>query len=845
MHTRREFLKKSALLSGGIGLSAFLPASVQRAFAINPEPGSSYLDAEHVVILMQENRSFDHAFGSLQGVRGFNDPRSITLPNGNPVWVQQNAAADTYAPFRLDIKDTNATWMGYLPHTRSSQVDAFNFGKFDKWLDAKRSPNKKYSDLPLTMGYYTREDLPFHYAMADAFTICDQHFSSAMTSTWPNRHYMWTGTIREEQNASARAHIRNDLDFAEAKWRTFPELLEDNGVSWKIYQNDLNCGEERDKEERDWLANFICNMMEYFSQYNIKFANRFIQSLHEQERLLPGQIDVLKGKIKAMPVTDAGIKKLQKDLDKKQEALSKVKMDLQLYTRANYEKLSQKQRNLHEKAFTINNGDPSYQELTTLKYMDGATEREINVPKGDILYQLRKDADNDQLPAVSWLVAPENFSDHPAAPWYGAWYISEILDILTKNPEVWKKTIFILTYDENDGYFDHVPPFIPPDLSKPGTGKCSAGIATDQEFIKLEAELAEGINKNEARGGAIGLGYRVPMIIASPWSRGGKVCSQVFDHTSSLQFLEQFLSHKLGRKIVEDNIGQWRRTICGDLTAAFSPFDKSKNKISFLKKGPYIESIYNAKFKQEPSGFKKLTQADIEQISQNKAASGLLPKQEPGIRPSCALPYELYADGKLSADKKGFEIRMQAGNVLFKEKSAGSPFKVYAPGNFLNDKGQIPEASKSWDYAVKAGDTLTDSWTLSAFENNNYHLRLYGPNGFFREFEGSSADPDIAVLFGDHLNGSTGPELLIVNRNPDKAYTISIKHHGYQHPDVISEFSNHQKNMPISVHTEKTHGWYDFTIKVKGHDDFEMRYAGRLENGKASFSDPVMGNVQH
>src|SRR5580698_1720399 len=99
METRRDFLKKTALLSGGFGLASSLPASIRRALEIDPAGGSTYLDAEHIVILMQENRSFDHCFGTLQGVRGFNDPRAITLPNGNPVWLQTSKQGETYGPF--------------------------------------------------------------------------------------------------------------------------------------------------------------------------------------------------------------------------------------------------------------------------------------------------------------------------------------------------------------------------------------------------------------------------------------------------------------------------------------------------------------------------------------------------------------------------------------------------------------------------------------------------------------------------------------------------------------------------------------------------------------------------
>src|SRR5690606_36133883 len=125
--------------------------------------------------------------------------------------------------------------------------------------------------------------------------------------------------------------------------------------------------------------------------------------------------------------------------------------------------------------------DPDFMQLETLNYKEGGDDREVTIPKGDVLYQFRKDVDEGKLPTVSWLVPSQNFSDHPSAPWYGAWFTSEILEILTKNPDVWKNTIFIVTYDENDGYFDHIPPFVPPDPKNPATGKCSPGVNVTAE----------------------------------------------------------------------------------------------------------------------------------------------------------------------------------------------------------------------------------------------------------------------------------------------------------------------------------------------------------------------------
>lgn len=418
MDTRREFLKKSMLLSGAAGLSTFLPTSIQRALAIDPAPGSTYLDAEHIVILMQENRSFDHCFGTLKGVRGFNDPRAVTQPDGKPVWLQTNEQGETYAPFRLDIKDTKSTWMGALPHSRASQVDAHNGGKYDQWLTAKRSGNKQYAHMPLTMGYYTREDLPFNYTMADAFTVCDQHFCSAMTSTTPNRSFFWTGKITHEEDGVPKAHIRNDnFSYGKLPWNTFPELLEDHNIPWKFYQNDISCGGGFKGEERSWLANFGCNLLEFFAAYNVKFSDRYLRNLQQQADTLPGEINALSA---ATPPTEEAAQKIKADIAKKQEVLDNARAELARWTTANFDKLTAREKSLYRNAFVINDGDPNFRSLSKLNYTDGVEQREMQVPAGDLLFQFRKDVQEGKLPMVSWIAGPQNFSDHPSAPWYGA-----------------------------------------------------------------------------------------------------------------------------------------------------------------------------------------------------------------------------------------------------------------------------------------------------------------------------------------------------------------------------------------------------------------------------------------
>ncbi len=451
------------MLSGGVGLLNTLPASVQRALAIDPKLGSTYLDAEHIVILMQENRSFDHCYGTLQGVRGFNDPRAISKPDNNSVWLQKNEFGDTYLPFRLNINDTNSTWLGSLPHSWTDQVDARNNGKYDKWLLAKASGHEGYERVPLAMGYYDREDIPFYYSLADAFTVCDQNFCSSLTGTTPNRLYLWTGKIREKQHATSPANVSNsDVGYdKEVNWKTFPERLEENNISWKIYQNEISLESGLDGDEDSWLGNFTDNPIEWFSQYHVRFSPSYRKYLEKMESVLPGEIKELENQLRSLDETGKEAKKIKNTLKSKQSLWQKV-LERHQWSDENFEKLSQQEKNLHAKAFSTNSNDPFYRELTSLRYNDDNSTREMKVPKGDVLHQFRDDVNNGALPTVSWVIGAENFSDHPGAPWYGAWYVSEVMDILTKNPEVWKKTIFILCYDENDGYFDHVPPFVAP-----------------------------------------------------------------------------------------------------------------------------------------------------------------------------------------------------------------------------------------------------------------------------------------------------------------------------------------------------------------------------------------------
>jgi len=839
MDTRRSFLKKASLLSGGTGLLNTLPPTLQKALAINPEPGSTFYDAEHIVFLMQENRSFDHAFGTLQGVRGYNDPRAIHLPNNNKVWLQSNKKGESYAPFPLEIKNSKITWMGNLPHSWTDQVDARNGGKMDRWLEVK-DPGGEYAGMPITMGYYTRNDIPFYYSLADAFTVCDHNFCSSLTGTTPNRLYYWSGTIREKMEAASEAKVWNenaDYGAGEVHWKTYPERLEDNDISWKIYQNEIY-SETGLGGKQGWLDNFGDNPIEYFPHYNVRMTPEYIAYLPEQVRLLETQIKELELKMKGIvPLPADELQKTQRTISNSKKRLAELKEEQTVFTKENYDKLTPYQKNIHTKAFTNNRNDPNYREVTKLSYHDGNENREIDIPKGDILHQFREDVKNGTLPTVSWIAAPEKFSDHPTSAWFGAWYVSEVMDILTQNPEVWKKTIFVLTYDENDGYFDHLAPFGAPNPYKSNTGKVSPGIDATVEFVQRD----EQSNKRSNRESNIGLGFRVPMVIASPWTRGGYVCSEVFDHTSSLQFLENFLEKKTGKKIKEENITSWRRTVCGDLTAAFRPYKGENITLpEFLEKEKFIESIYNAKFKGLPDKYKKLTDTEITAINAGEKLP-VMPAQEKGIRDACALPYELYVHGSLSKDKKSFEIDFEAAKNILGNKASGCPFYVHAV-----------DATERWlpttrDYAITAGDTQKDAWALDKFENNIYHLKVYGPNGFYRAFKGNAHDALLAIqcdyekkpLNSKKLSGNI---IFNITNNDTRAITVQLIDNSYK-TGSRSKSILPKTTTNVVLDLQKSFGWYDASIKINGLEFFEQQFAGHVETGEVSKTDPLMGGI--
>lgn len=848
MSSRRNFIKQAALLSGSATMAGLFPPSIQRALAIDPDKGSTFMDAEHVVILMQENRSFDHAFGKLRGVRGFNDPRAIHLPNRNKVWLQTNKKGETYAPFRADIKNTKVTWMKSLPHSWENMVDARNEGKYDDWLEAKKPGNKDYRDMPLTLSFHDRDDLPFYYALADAFTVCDHNFCSCLTGTTANRHYLWTGTLRDPEYRKSKANVHNsDVTYNRwARWKTFPERLEENGISWRVYQNELSMPCGFDGEEESWLANFTNNNLEWFEQYGVRYAEGFQNYLTQVIQESPAKIKDMEKKLSSLTRNSDEYKSLAATLKEVRNHYQEALENKENWGRELFEKLSDFEKSIHNRAFQTNIGDSDYHSIETLKYDDNGVQREMQLPKGDIFYQFRKDVDEGQLPDVSWVCAPKNFSDHPSAPWYGAWYISEMMNILTKNPEVWKKTIFIINYDENDGYFDHLPPFVPPETANLESGQISHNIDTWQEFVRKEDELERRKeNPSEARFGPVGLGFRVPTLVVSPWSRGGYVNSDVVDQTSTIQLIENVMAKKAKHTLREDNISPWRRMVCGDLSSAFRPYNGEKIKFpDAVERDKFVATIHQAQFKDLPHGYKILTPAEQKQINENPRQSPYMPKQEPGIKDSNALCYHMNVDGKLNKKSDAFQITLESRDFVFGGRSRGIPYVVYSPGEHKKVHSNDFEAVRTWNFAVAPGDKLVHSFPLSEFKDPGYHLRVYGPNGFYREYKGDNQDPALEIACDyeqeDRIPSRlTGNLMIKFDNKTGKNQKIQITDQAYGKAPVelIVEPGKQSTVLDLS----NSHNWYDLKVTMDGYSAFAQHFAGRVETGKDGKTDPQMG----
>lgn len=678
---RRRFLR----IAGGTAAAAMLNESIARAAAIPAQVRAGTLqDVEHIVVLMQENRSFDQYFGTMKGVRGFGDPRPVLQGNGRSVFHQSDGTRDIL-PFNPQVDDLGMRFVEGLDHDWAGGHQAYNNGKYDQWVPAKSAA---------TMAHMTRRDIPFHYALADAFTVCDAYHCSFIGATDPNRYYMWSGHTGNDGTGGGPVLGNQEAGYG---WRTYPERLEAAGVSWKVYQDigdGLNAAGSWGWIDDAFRGNYGDNSLLYFNNYR---------------NARPGSA-------------------------------------------------------LYEKARTG----------TDVKAGDGYFDR------------LRADVANGTLPQVSWIAAPEAFSEHPNWPVnFGAWYLSQVLDALTSNPAVWARTALFVTYDENDGFFDHVVPPYPP-------ASAAWGLST----ADVSKDLYPGGGGYAA--GPYGLGPRVPMIVVSPWSRGGYVCSETFDHTSLIRFMEK----RFG--VHEPHISPWRRAVCGDLTSAFDFGRADASPAALPSTAGYVPPDHD----RHPS-YRPVT-----------PATGTLPKQEAGSRPTRALGYSPHVDGRTNVSTGRFTLTFAGGPAL--------------GAHFHSTSGNRTDGP--WPYTVEAGKTLSDTWSTSSSTGNQIDLTVWGPNGFLRAWKGPAkkAGPEVTARHvastGSLALTLTNPGAAAVNLTVTNAYGGTARTFGVGPGATVSH----------TVDLRGTGHWYDVAVVSDADSTFLRRFAGHVETGAPGVSDPAI-----
>jgi phospholipase C len=672
--SRRHFLQGAGIAVAG----TMLHPSIARALAIPADRRTgTIMDVQHIVILMQENRSFDHYYGSMRGVQGFADPHPAPLPGGRLVWDQKDKEGRSIAPFHLDTKKTAALKVADLPHSWQDATGAARGGRWDDWIAWK---------TPLTMGHYRREDIPFQYALAEAFTLCDAYHCSVHGQTNPNRLFIWAGgndprgmgggpivenssgvaldykvVLTPEMKVQADRYKIDLTTYGKGPrytYTTYPERLENAGISWKVYQ---------DPKDNFWG---LTNPAIAFKAYN---------------DAKPGEP-------------------------------------------------------LHDKA------------------MARAT-----------IEDMKADALAGRLPQVIWIASPQSDSEHPegSSPIEGANFTARVLDALTANPDVWARSVLFLNFDENDGFFDHVPAPSPPALNPDGS---RAGGST--------IDYKDDIHRD---GIAYGLSVRVPMTVVSPWSTGGWVNSQVFDHTSVLRFIEK----RFG--VIEPNITPWRRVVSGDLTSAFD----------FSKPKPGKPSL------PDTSDAIKRVEAALRLPKPVPPTEGQDLYQEPGTRPSRALPYAPVVEEIVSANG----IALRFGNQ-------GTVAIVYQVHD-LNALDLPPR-----HYTVEPGKDLRGEWAGA-----HYHLQVRGPNGWYREYSGDVQRGSAAVTQSD----ASSMRVRIVN-----SAGLDLECRDLLAGTVADKRAGPEWAIPIV----RTGCWYDIEIVDRSRSGFARRFSGRVETKRDSISRP-------
>jgi phospholipase C len=681
--TRRRFLQATGLgaaaaatvgVTGGPAAASTLRKSAA-ARALRAGQTGTISDLKHVVILMQENRSFDHYFGTLQGVRGFGDKQALTWQNGNSIF-QQPDSARTDLGYLLPYNLTDQT-DGDLDHSWSGDHEAWNSGLWNQWVAAKGQE---------TMGYFTRSEIPFQYAVADAYTICDGYHQAIMAPTSPNRMYFWSGTSGGWTSNPDDYTVEFGSDAGTAEITPYPQLLQNAGITWQVYTND-QVGDSGSYPDY-FLGDYGDNPLWFYQQFNTTNSTK-------------GGTGTL--------ATRGAVTKWQSA--KGAPALSQTHAAYVLST-----------------------------------FIDAVK--------------------NGTLPQVSWIVAPAGYCEHPSyTPDYGAHYVNTVLQTLFNNPDVYNETALFITYDEHDGFFDHqLPPYPPSSITS--------------EYIS---------------GEPIGPGTRVPMLIVSPWTTGGYIDSNVYDHTSMLQFLASWTG------VAPDNVTSWRSSVVGNLTAAF---DFANPDFTIPTNVPTLAQTW------------ALTQLTGGSTTPPAEGDQAMPVQETGTRPHRPSNLQPFAD--VTVNRTANTVTANLTNT----GSVGVSFAVYPNAYLSADPTPV---------TVAAGGSGSYAWNAAA-TSSDYNFSVYGPDGFLTTFKGAVVPASTTTgqipLVTAALDSATSTVTLTLANSGTTSITYTLTANDYSGTTqsvTVNGASSTNVAWPVG-----TDGYYDVIITANTSDGFTRRYAGRI-----------------
>jgi phospholipase C len=627
---------------------------------------------------MQENRAFDHYYGSLRGVRGFNDRAATPTRFGHDTFMQPlwpHNGTSYMLPFHVQAMTTAAMCMDAPLMEYFTNMGIVDGGRYDYWNVVR--------EAGMGMSFFNRSDLPYYYALCDGFVVGDHYFQSSFTETNPNRMHLFTGS--NGLSVGGLPVLYNIEPNPGYEWETMAETLQAANVSWRVYQQH---------------DNFDDNAFAWFRTF---------------QEAQPGSVWFDKGMYRAH----------------------------------------------------------------------------------DVVAEFTADLAAGTLPQVSWIVGPTNLSEHASYhPAAGEDFSARILRAVQAHPDMYRKMVFILNYDEGGQFYDHLWSPVPP-LDQPADG-VSTATTKGEVFPFFNASLP------------IGLGYRVPLIIVSPWTRGNIVYSDVLDHTSVIQLLEQRFN------VTCPNISPWRRATAGDMLDAFDWDHPDYSWPELPNTSTYAaEAQYECEHNPAPA----------------VPAEQAFPQQEPGVRIARALRHYFAVSFSISTDGgPALAVRI-------------SPSPVSRSGSFIWYDVRRIDTVDPQRFLVEPGKAATAAFPVNP---SNYSFALHGVNGFVRTHRGEALPPVMATLLENPSSeavelrfvrtaaANSGLELALVVT--DNAYNTPGSPWAVVLPAGVQETS-------LTLNISASGFWYDLTAAPGpgGQAAWEQRFMGHMEVGRDTVSDPAMG----